>query len=164
MSKQPNTRITEMNNDWAAHLLGLIDAHEEIRKGVAASDLAIDDAESALGVTFPRQLKTYLKILGHLEIGHRQLYGLGSGIPDYLSIVKETLAERKEFRPYIPLHLLPLENDGGGNHYCLDLSSAHDDPPVVFWTHEDDEQQTPEAVSNAFTSWLLEIANETLKA
>lgn len=132
--------------------------------GVPATDRAIEEAESELGVVFPRQLKTYLKTFGHLEIGHHDLYGLGSNIPDYLSIVKETLLERKQFRPHIPVHLLPIENDGSGSHYCLDVSSAHDDPPVVFWSHDDDEEQAPDVVSNSFTSWLLKVADEMLEA
>jgi cell wall assembly regulator SMI1 len=153
-----------MNEDWIAQLLGLIDAHEDIRMGVAATDSAIGEAESELGVSFPLRLRTYLTTFGHLEIGHHELYGLGPDIPHYLSIVKETVSERKEFRPYIPVHLLPIENDGGGNHYCLDISSTHDDPPIVFWSHDDDEEQVPDIVSSSFTSWLLEVADETLEA
>jgi cell wall assembly regulator SMI1 len=153
-----------MSNNWTAQFLNLVETHEEIRMSFPVTDETIEEAESILEVVFPLQLKIYLKTFGRLEIGYHDLYGVGSTIPDYLSIVKETLSERKEFRPYIPVHLLPIENDGSGNHYCLDVSSVHDDPPVVFWNHENDEEQIPEPVSNSFTSWLFEIANESFEA
>jgi cell wall assembly regulator SMI1 len=149
---------------WQAQLLGFIDAYEQMSQGVAATEKEIESAESELGITFPLELKAYLIVFGHLEIGHHELYGLGLNIPDYLSIVKETLLERHQFRPHIPVHLLPIQNDGAGNHYCLDLSVGIEDPPIVFWNHDGDETQTPDVVSSSFTSWLLEVANETLEA
>jgi cell wall assembly regulator SMI1 len=152
-----------MRIDWIEKLQGLLNTHDDMSMGNPASDKEINEAQSSLEVVFPLQLKAYLKTFGHLEIGHNALYGLGPGIPDYLSLVKETLGERHTYRPYIPVHLLPIQNDGAGNHYCLDLSSNQEDPPIVFWSHDDDESQIPESVADSFTLWLLEVADESFK-
>lgn len=152
-----------MNAGWVEKLHALIKSHENVGMGTPVGDTEIDEAQAALEIDFPLQLKSYLKAFGHLEIGHNEIYGLGSDIPDYLSLVKETLAERKTFRPYIPAHLLPIQNDGSGNHYCLDLSSNQEDPPIVFWSHEGDESQIPEEVSATFTSWLLRVVDEAFE-
>jgi cell wall assembly regulator SMI1 len=153
-----------MHPDWILQLQALINTREDISMGVPVRNKEIQEAEAELEIDFPLSVKSYLKNFGYLVIAHKELYGLGPDIPDHLSIVKETLAERKIFRPYIPVHLLPMQNDGGGNHYCLDLSSSHENPPIVFWSHEDDENQIPDKVSESFTSWLLEVVDETFEA
>ena len=44
----------------------------------------------------------------------REFNGLGGGVPKHLDLCEETIAEREQFIPYLPSHLLPMENDGGG--------------------------------------------------
>jgi hypothetical protein len=53
--------------------------------------------------------------------------------------------------------LVPIRNDGGGNHYCPDTRHLQDDEcPVVFWDHEEGATQTPEQVAVNFTAWLTD--------
>ena len=59
------------------------------------------------------------------------MFGLGADVPAVNDLVRETLAERHEFRPYLPPHLIPLHNDGAGNLAALDTRRSGDDPPVT---------------------------------
>jgi cell wall assembly regulator SMI1 len=122
-------------------------------KGVTAAE--VEGAEQALGIRFPRSYQTYLIRLGWLNTPGDWFYGLGTGVPPYAELVTVTMSERTEAQPRIPSQLLPLRNDGGGNHYCLDLRRAtKDEAPVVFWDHAAGEDQTPEDWSPSFTAWL----------
>ena len=60
----------------------------------------------------------------------------------------------------MPEYLVPVMNDGAGNHYCLDDTSRLDggECPVVFWDHEhqDGPDQVPEQVSASFDRWLVD--------
>jgi cell wall assembly regulator SMI1 len=117
----------------------------------------IGRAEEALALRFPRSYRTYLSKVGWLHLPGDWFYGLGTGVPAYAELVGMTMSERHEVEPALPAHLLPLRNDGGGNHYCLDLARATaDDGPVVFWDHAAGENQTPEDWSPTFTAWLDE--------
>jgi hypothetical protein len=76
-----------------------------------------------------------------------ELFGVGSDVPTYLDLVRMTESERSVARPHIPPSLIPILNDGFGNHYCLDTESLHDgECPVVFWDHEKGAKQDPEVV------------------
>jgi len=104
--------------------------------------------------------RTYLSEFGYLELRSGELYGLGAGVPAHLDLVGNTRAERTEFHPHIPLHLVPFMPNGCGDHYCIDLSARVDDPPVVFWDHELDAAQQPQRLADTFSSWLLHHTNE----
>ena len=46
-------------------------------------------------------------------------------------------------------------NDGFGNHYCLDVSRMENGVcPVVFWDHEEPDDQETEEVTPDFVAWL----------
>lgn len=64
-------------------------------------------------------------------------------------------------RPSLLPHLIPVMNDGGGNHYCLDTSQSHaEECAIVFWDHELGEEQTPEFVASSFEEWLTDLISE----
>ena len=128
----------------------------EIAGGVP--DAAVRDAQTRLGVEFPDDLRDYLRILGQLSIGSDEFFGLGPAVPPYLDITQATLSERHSFRPYIPVGLVPLFNDGFGNHYCIVVADGLAKGSVVFWDHELGEGQTPDTVAQDLTSWLEERA------
>ena len=73
--------------------------------------------------------------LGHIDwasIEGLELYGLGEDVPAYLDLVTVTVSERTEMRPRLPNRLVPLMNDGAGNHYCLEFESREQgECPVV---------------------------------
>lgn len=110
--------------------------------------------KEALGVRFPLAYRTFLRELG---VTHwpREIYGIVEGKSRYYNVVTNTLSERTEVEPELPLHLVALSPDGWGNHYCLDASDpCGSDCPVVFWNHELDADQTPKRVSSNFLDWL----------
>ena len=123
--------------------------------GSGASADSVKEAEKVLSVRFPYSYKAFLLEFGWGSFWSREVYGLGSDVPAYLDVVKITLSERTEMRPRIPVHLVPICNDGGGNHYCLNTREmSGDECSVVFWDHTLNERQQPEKYSEDFVDWL----------
>jgi hypothetical protein len=122
----------------------------------AVPDDAVREAERRLGVEFPDGLRDYLRLLGQLSIGVDEFFGLGPAVPRYLDITRETLSERNEFHPHIPVGLVPLFNDGSGSHYCVVVGSGPAKGSIVYWNHELGEGQTPDPIAQDLTSWLEE--------
>lgn len=141
-------------HDWLTTLKQRLAERADANFGRGASLQEIQQAEVALGVKFPTALRTYLREFGFISVGCSELFGLGSDVPRYQHLIALTEQERSAFHPCIPTHLLPIENNGAGDHYCLDLSTEYSDPPVVLWSHEEGESQSPEAVCASFTRWL----------
>ncbi len=126
--------------------------------GSGVDDISIHHAETVLEVQLPGSYKEFLRKFGWGGIVSWELYGLGSNVPVYLDLVQMTLSERNEMRPRVPFHLVPIMNDGYGNHYCLDTRNVKDnDCPVVFWDHELSENQDPKFVSKGFVEWLISL-------
>lgn len=122
--------------------------------GATADEIAA--AERRLGTMFPEAYRRFLSHFGYLSVGHIETYGLGVSVPSHLDLVRNTECERSEFEPHLPVWLIPVMNDGGGNHYCLDTSHVIDgDCPVVFWDHEAGIRQSPRTVGDSFCSWLI---------
>lgn len=141
-------------------LKSFIESNPTAQIGQGASDNQITTAEREIGVTFPSVFRSYLAELGYLEFRSAEFYGLGVGVPPHLDLVRNTIAERTEFHPHIPAHLIPFMSNGGGDHYCVDLNTHADDPPVVFWDHELDTTQQPQKLADTFSSWLLHHHDE----
>jgi hypothetical protein len=57
----------------------------------------------------------------------------------------------------MPLEFFPFSPDGGGNHYCFDLSN-HDDK-VYFWQHDYEyaDKTEVECCNNSFYEWIQEV-------
>jgi cell wall assembly regulator SMI1 len=125
-----------------------------------ASDTDIKDAERTLGVVLSLSYRHFLRDFGWGSVAHFEIFGLGSEVPHYLDLINMTQRERTEMEPAIPKYLVPLMNDGAGNHYCLDTSQMKkDECPVVFWDHELGRNQRPALVAPSFDLWLLELLN-----
>ncbi len=126
--------------------------------GQGASETMIEDAEQCLGVKFSTSYRCFLSEFGWGRIGHFELFGLGVGIPHYLDLVEVTQRERTEMEPVMPKHLIPLMNDGAGNHYCLNSRQmTKGECPVVFWDHELGREQRTAVVAISFDAWLFEL-------
>jgi hypothetical protein len=145
--------MTRSFQDLAARL----DASADKALGQGATEDEIKAGEAALGVVIRGGFRLFLRRFGWGGAEGIDLFGLGLDVPRHLELVKTTLEERAEFCPFIPAYLLPLMNDGFGNHYCLDLRIAGDEPPVVFWDHEQDEEQVPAVDSPDFVSWFWDF-------
>ena len=135
----------------------------EKETGTGASDQDITDAERKIGVRLPASYKALLKTFGWVRVYYDPIYGVGPSCDRADSLVTNVFSERTECEPNIPHHLVPVMNDGAGNHFCLDTSRFRgDECPVVFWDHEheDGPDQIPETVSPSFDHWLIDrIAN-----
>jgi cell wall assembly regulator SMI1 len=126
--------------------------------GSGATADEISAAEGALSVQLPPSYKAFLSKFGWAKLFGDRVLGVGHDLPSGNELIKTTLGERSVFRPYIPHHLVPVMNDGAGNHYCLDTAQMGDgECPVVFWDHEhpDAEDQTPEFVAPSFAQWII---------
>lgn len=135
-----------------AQLKARLEALTDKEAGAGADTLRRRAAEEALGVTFPPDLDAFFSDFGWLALGPHEIHGLGSDVPPYLDLVAVTLAERAEFRPALPYHLVPLKNDGGGNLYSVDTTSLRAD--MVLHDHE----MGPTPLDVGFVDWLKELA------
>jgi cell wall assembly regulator SMI1 len=127
----------------------------EFGRGATPQEIRL--AEKRLGVELPGSYKAFLGRFGWASFEGLELYGLGEDVPAYLDLVEVTLGERTQMRPHLPSRLIPLMNDGAGNHYCLDVASGEQgECPVVFWDHNLGESQEPEYVAPNLEAWLAE--------
>jgi len=142
------------------HILELLSKHN-ITHGAGASDNDIATAEAALGVRFPDELREYLTRVGWID-EDMGFYGVGSDVPrKRFDLVEHTRWEREEAGPPMQHHLVPILNNGGGDHWCVDTRTG----AVVEWRHDDDdgEDQTPVFVDASFASWLHAHLRESLE-
>jgi cell wall assembly regulator SMI1 len=136
----------------------LLSQSQSIEVGRGASPIEIQDAQQALGAEFPRSYRQFLRIYSWAKLKHDYVFGLGGDVPKHFNVVEVTKSEREEVFPILPRHLIPIMNDGAGNHYCLDTRQRVDDEtPVVFWDHEavEGDSQTPDLVSPSFEAWIV---------
>ena len=123
--------------------------------GSGTDEAEIRYAEKTLGVRLPNSYKSFLRKFGWGGVEHFEIFGLGPGVPEYLNVVKITVSEREDMRPAIPSQLVPIMNDGFGNHYCLETSRVSgNECNVVIWNHELPNNQAPEFVAKSFADWL----------
>lgn len=121
--------------------------------GTGVGEADIESAQQSLGVAFPVALREYLRLFGHLELGHFELYGLGAELPKYLQLVAMTVSERTESGCPLPHELVPILNDGGGNLYCIDTRTCGAGR-VVLWDHTLGVDQEPEQQSASLLDWI----------
>lgn len=145
-----------------SYLAARIRATEGISFGSGVSDVEIETASRELGVPIKGSYRAFLRTFGWASLPYTEVYGLGEGMPYAgLELVRVTKQERTEAYPLTPHHLLPVENDGSGDLYCLDTRVSVD-PPVVFWGHERGDHQVPEVVAGDFSTYLWETNDEKL--
>ncbi|WP_435009588.1 SMI1/KNR4 family protein [Tundrisphaera lichenicola] len=131
--------------------------HVQIGTGAAPSEIEL--AQQKLNVVFPDDYKDFLLKFGRAKLKYDHVHGIGYGVPDLANVVLNTIDERDDFEPLLPNHLIPVMNDGSGNHFCIDINkSRHGISPIVFWDHEsrDGQSQIPELISPSFEKWFLE--------
>lgn len=138
-----------------------LDGFTRKKFGRGATDTEIKDAERILGVVLSASYRHFLRDFGWGGVEHFEIFGLGLDVPHYLDLINITRRERMEMEPAIPNSLVPLMNDGAGNHYCLDTRQMRKgECPVVFWDHELGKEQEPSLIARSFDLWLLELLND----
>ena len=126
---------------------------KEIGRG--AEPLEISAAESKLGVAFPTSYRMFLTRIGWGRFASERLFGLGADVPPYLDLVRVTWSERTQAFPTMPNRLIPIMNDGAGNHFCLESSLiSNGENPVVFWDHELGREQKTRQIAPNFAEWF----------
>jgi hypothetical protein len=129
--------------------------------GPGATREEITTAERGLGVSFPESYRQFLIGFGWARFSRHLIYGVCRNTPLYADVVRNTTALRSLMEPALPRHLIPIMNDGRGNHYCLDTSgTTNGECAVVFWDHEKPADQIAGQVAVAFDIWLLDLIRE----
>lgn len=143
-----------INPDPFGRLLALA----EKQVGVGASISLIRETAEQLGVRLPNSYTRFLQEFGWCAVESIEINGVGEDVPKHLDLRQVTASERSEAHPILPSQLLPLMNDGFGNHYCLDTNEfTGSECPVVFWDHEAGTSQVPEKIAKSFEVWLSEL-------
>ena len=125
---------------------------DEIGTACTPSELAA--VRSAFDV-LPDDYVAYLGDFGWFTVSSHEVIGFGAGVPAHLDVIRVVTWERDLAQPRMSAGLLPIENNGAGDHYCLDLvAPGH---PVVFWSHDDPlgPGQLPAVVAPSFAVWAL---------
>ncbi|MBK8219294.1 MAG: SMI1/KNR4 family protein [Myxococcales bacterium] len=134
-------------------------ARHDVIIGTGCKEEVAADAERALGVCFPRELRKYLVQFGHLELGPSEMFGLGEELPEHLNIVTMTMLERGDSGSPVRHDLVPLLNDGAGNLYCVGTSGA-ETGCVLYWDHELGPNQQPKNHATSLAEWIIELLLE----
>ncbi len=121
-------------------------------------DALIKHAEDALGVTFSRSYREFLRHLGAGYVTGCEFYGIidddfeNSGVPDAIWL---TLKRRRTAAA--PHALIFVCDTGDGGYYAIDTSrkSADSESPVVLWWL-DQPLESCETVASDFGAFLLE--------
>lgn len=140
---------------------------DDATTGVGATLAPVQSAERLLQVSFPKPLVAYLEHIGWMQLGDREFFGLGADVPSHLELTSITRSEREDSGCPIPHSLIPLQNDGAGNLYCMDVSAEPNRRGrIFFWDHELGVRQRPEKVAHSWTEWIseqLELADAALR-
>ena len=147
-------------NDTGAVIQLLRRLAPEQALGHAASEAEIAEAEGEIGSRLPESFRQFLKEVGGTS-WPENIYGVDKRLPPGYNLVHITRTERIDIEPELPHHLIPFSPDGWGNHYCFDTKRMEDQEcPVVLWSHELDEEQTPEQTHQNFTAWLADLISD----
>ncbi|AKV00499.1 hypothetical protein AKJ09_07162 [Labilithrix luteola] len=87
------------------------------------------------------------------------MFGLGDDTPTFLELVKIAISERTEVGCPIPVELVPLQNDGLGNLYCI-TTKPEEAGAIVFWDHEGGPHQVPDRIAPSFAEWLVQLLDD----
>lgn len=125
---------------------------DEIGTGCSPGELVAVRAAFDL---LPEDYVAYLCDFGWFTVSSHEVIGFGAGVPTHLDVIRVVTWERELAQPSMSAGLLPIENNGGGDHYCLDLDAPGH--PVVFWSHDDPlgSDELPAVVAPCFAAWAL---------
>lgn len=131
---------------------------KDFEHGRGASLDEIARAERELNIKFPTSYRGFLATFGWGALGSSEIFGLGDDVPQWLDVIRLTKSEWTEMYPRIPLDLVPILNDGGGNHVCIDTSNRlGQSGSIVFWDHTLGSEQVPEKIAADFSDWLASL-------
>jgi hypothetical protein len=157
MGNMSSTRLDYAEDNFPQAVRRELERQLRIRQdviiGYGVDESTIDAAEQALSISFPLEPRDYLMRFGHLELGHFEMHGLGADVPPYLNLLNVTLSEREAPGSPLPVQLVPLLNDGGGNLYCI----CADEPAkgkIYYWDHAGGPNQELGAHAATLSDWI----------
>ena len=127
--------------------------------GKTMTDNRLDEFEVIIGYRLPLDFKYILTKHNSFSLAGTQVYGLDENFGGS-SLDKVYQFEHEQVGNPMFKELLPFSPDGGGNHYCLDLSKLENDIcPVVFWQHDYfySGKDDVETCNNSFVDWINEV-------
>ena len=132
----------------------------KIKCGIGVEESTIELAEHTMEVTFPDDLKQYLKAYGWITFGNIELFGLGENIPLHLNLVQNYKEETTQGD--LPKDLIPFHNNGAGDLTCVrsvkENNSRSESKVVVYW-HEDSAIEEQKEI---FLSWIVDRIENNL--
>jgi cell wall assembly regulator SMI1 len=136
-----------------------------------ATDESIEEVEQAFGVKFPDDFWAVMQVChGGIPVERSDFYfwypGLGrrgSGIgvllnfvpDDDYSILKTTKRLLRNDR--IPERVILFAEDGGGDAMCLDYREGDSNPKIVYWSHEEEKEQSIIPLADSFSEFLDQL-------
>ncbi len=137
---------------------------EEAPENCLGNGATVDEihaVERELGVRLPESYCWFLREFG-FTFWPEFIYGIAHGKSPGMRVTWQAAVERARVTPPLPRHLVPFSPDGWGNHYCLDTARWNGpECPVVFWDHEQSENQAPETTHGSFLEWLEDALEES---
>lgn len=132
----------------------------DLECGEGATEEQILRAERTLSLKFPESYRRFIRTYGWASFGSYEVFGLGKDIPKHLDLLTITLWERNESGNPLPLWLLPIYNDGGGNLVCIDCREGQSQGTVIAWYH-DELSEGPDQIGRSFDDWLYHAIKES---
>jgi hypothetical protein len=136
--------------------------------GVGADPKELEKTQKKIGVIFPREYieivlkcdggdpeNTNFKVKKGDSIFYESIGGLLKINKDKYSLLNEYLNPPE----LLPKGLVAFGEDGGGNLTCFDYRQGIHllDPPIVFWDHEECEDENIYFVANNFKEFLEKL-------
>jgi hypothetical protein len=149
------------------------DFKEWYSQGAELDNLEVISAfEKEHGIILPQE---YIKLVRFRDGGllkkdlffYQDSREMRNCVADFLCWQKETLGEN-ECVPYevnnppefFPKRLIPFAPDGGGNYVCFDYRDCKENPPIVFWHHEIEENEGIFPLANSFDEFTNNLKSE----
>lgn len=134
-------------------------SNDTLSLGQPITDDRLKELETNIGYRLPLDFIYILQKHNSFSLLGTMVYGIDRGMGE-ASIDKIYHFEHEEVEnPMFP-ELLPFSPDGGGNHYCFDLSKTQNGlSPVVFWQHDYPykDKDEIEVCNSDFADWIQEV-------
>jgi cell wall assembly regulator SMI1 len=138
-------------------------SNDLIEIGEPIQDDRIEKVEKILNHKLPPIFKSTFQQMNSFSLYGNEVYGFAP-LKGQLTLNDLYNIEHFEVGNPMPENVIPFSPDGGGNHYCIDLTSSNPEQ-VLFWVHDleltDDGQL--EICNSNIVDWFQEIINNVLE-
>jgi hypothetical protein len=118
-------------------------------------------AEKKLTFMLPNDYLEYLTKLGCGYASSEDFLGLGGESHLDMLLTYERL-RKPSGHAIFPADYIPIKPDGFGNYDCIDTSrSSADKGAIVFWTHDESNEQSRGIIVMGFWEWFCKELEST---